>query len=420
MSCRSLICLAVLIGCLSHTVFAAGPDFVKEIRPIFESRCYECHGPEMKEAGLRLDRKEDALAGGDTGDVIMPGKPEESLLLKYVSGDDPDRVMPPDGDNLTAAQIELLRAWIKAGAEWPDGVDGAEEQNDHWAYQPLQRLEPPLAGVHPIDAFVRARLVEAKIAPAPQADRSTLIKRLYYDLLGLPPTPAAVAAFVNNQSPQAYEQLVDELLASPHFGERWGRHWLDKARYADSDGYEKDRPRYHAWRYRDWVIDATNADMPFDQFTIEQLAGDLLPEPTHDQLVATGFNRQTLTNTEGGTDQEEFRVEAIFDRVETVGSVWLGLTLTCARCHSHKYDDIPQREYYQLFAYFNNADEQNRTLPSSAAAQDAYLIAKAEFDAKLKELSAPLAAAREQIKPAYAEWEQMQRTAVAEILASPP
>ncbi|MCA9088290.1 MAG: DUF1553 domain-containing protein, partial [Planctomycetaceae bacterium] len=267
---------------------------------------------------------------------------------------------------------------------------------------------------------VQARLARDGISPSPRADRYTLIKRLYYDLLGLSPTPEAVHRFVADDSPTAYANLVDELLASPHFGERWGRHWLDKARYADSDGYEKDRPRYHAWKYRDWVINSINADQPIDQFTIDQLAGDLLPEPTENQLIATGFNRQTLTNTEGGTDQEEFRVEAIFDRVETLGTVWLGLTVGCARCHSHKYDDISQREYYQLFAFFNNADEVNRSLPSSTQAQADYLVAKAAYDARLKELEAPLNERREQLLPAAEERIAAHTAALAEIAAHPP
>ncbi|MEE3220715.1 MAG: DUF1549 and DUF1553 domain-containing protein, partial [Planctomycetota bacterium] len=214
-----------------------------------------------------------------------------------------------------------------------------------------------------IDFFVLARLETAGISPSPAADRHTLIKRLYCDLIGLPPEPAVVDAFVDDRSPQAYEMLVDRLLASAHFGERWGRHWLDKARYADSDGYEKDRPRPNAWRYRDWVIDAVNNDMPFDQFTIEQLAGDLLPSAAPMQHLATAFHRQTLTNTEGGADQEQFRVEAVFDRVETTGIAWLGMTVGCARCHSHKYDQISQHEYYRLFAFFNSGAESNTNVP---------------------------------------------------------
>ncbi|MCA9098772.1 MAG: DUF1549 domain-containing protein, partial [Planctomycetaceae bacterium] len=234
---------------------------------------------------------------------------------------------------------------------------------------------------NPIDHFVLDRLEAEKIAPSPEADRTTLARRLYLDLIGMPPTPEQVDAFLNDSRENAYSLLVDELLASPHFGERWGRHWLDLARYADSDGYEKDRVRPHAWRYRNWVIDSINRDQPFDQFTIEQLAGDLLPDATLEQKIATGFHRNTLTNTEGGVDQEEYRVAATVDRVNTLGGAWLGLTLGCAQCHSHKYDPISQREYYQLFAYFNSIDEVNIPAPSPEESQT-YADAKPKFDAE--------------------------------------
>ncbi|MCA9111939.1 MAG: DUF1549 domain-containing protein, partial [Planctomycetaceae bacterium] len=245
-------------------------DFVKDVRPLLESRCFECHGAETREAGLRLDRKEPALAGSDSGQVILPGKSSESPLMERVTTEDSETAMPPDGERLSPEEIAVLQAWIDGGAVWPDGIDGPKEQSDHWAYQPIERHEPPVVKhtdlvANPIDAFVLARLESENIEPSPIADRFTLIKRLYYDLLGLPPEPEAIDAFINDNSPDAYEQLVDELLRSPHFGERWGRHWLDMARYADSDGYEKDNPRYNAWKYRDWVIEAVNADMPFDQ-----------------------------------------------------------------------------------------------------------------------------------------------------------
>ncbi len=407
-----------------HAAAAEPADFVTDIRPILESRCYECHAAETREAGLRLDRKVPALAGGDTGQVILPADAAGSPIIQRVTSDDPETVMPPDGEPLTADEIAQLKSWIGAGAVWPDGIDGPRERSDHWAFQPIRRPQPPTSQhndelVNPIDAFVLAKLQEQGIAPSPVADRYTLIKRLSYDLLGLPPQPAAVAAFVQDNPPDAYERLVDELLRSPHFGERWGRHWLDKARYADSDGYEKDRPRYNAWKYRDWVIGAVNADMPFDQFTIEQLAGDLLPNATDDQRLATAFNRQTLTNTEGGTDQEQWRVEAIFDRVETLGTAWLGLTVGCARCHSHKYDPISQREYYQLFAFFNNGDETNTSLPSSEEAYRTYLEAKAGFDRQLADVEKPLQAAREALRPQLAGWIEAQQQRIADAAASP-
>ncbi|MCA9024233.1 MAG: PSD1 domain-containing protein [Planctomycetaceae bacterium] len=399
-------------------------NFVKDVRPLLESRCFECHGAETREAGLRLDRKEPALAGSDTGQVILPGNSAESPLIERVTTTDSETAMPPDGERLSPDEVAVLKAWIDGGAVWPDGIDGPKEQSDHWAFQPIEHHEPSLVKhadleANPIDAFVLARLESENIEPSPIADRYTLIKRLYYDLLGLPPEPEAVDEFVNDNSPDAYEQLVDELLRSPHFGERWGRHWLDMARYADSDGYEKDNPRYNAWKYRDWVIEAVNADMPFDQFTIEQLAGDLLPESTENQLLATAFNRQTLTNTEGGTDQEQWRVEAVFDRVETLGTAWLGLTVGCARCHSHKYDPISQREYYQLFAFFNNGDEVNKDIPSSAEAHARYVQQKAEFDRQLAAMQKPLQEAKESLRPAYAEWETAQQQRIADAAASP-
>jgi hypothetical protein len=368
---------------------------------------------------LRLDRKAPALAGSDTGQVIVPGDAAGSPLIERVTSEDEAVVMPPDGEPLPADQIARLKTWIDAGAVWPDGSDGPRELPDHWAYRPIQRPEPPLPRrsglvVNPIDAFVLARLEEKGIEPSPVADRYTLIKRLSYDLLGLPPQPAEVDAFVGDTSPDAYERLVEELLRSPHFGERWGRHWLDKARYADSDGYEKDRPRYNAWKYRDWVINAINTDMPFDRFTIEQLAGDLIEGATPEQRLATAFHRQTLTNTEGGADPEQWRVEAVFDRVETLGTVWLGLTVGCARCHSHKYDEISQREYYQLFAFFNNGDEMTMSVPSSDTAYEQYLDAKPAFDRQLAELEKPLHGAKEQLRPAFAEWELREGEAPAE------
>lgn len=399
--------LSLLTALFLTTSLYGEVDFVKEIQPIFRDRCYDCHGAETREAGLRLDQRGNAFAGSDSGQVIIPENAAESLLFQLVSGEDEDRLMPPDGENLTAAELSLIEKWIDEGAAWPAGVDPTKEQNDHWAYQPLQRSLPAdskLSGQHPIDQFILAQLRNKKIEPSPMADRHTLVKRIYYDLLGLPPTVSEVDQFVNDQSEAAYEKLVDRLLASPHFGERFGRHWLDKARYADSDGYEKDRPRYNAWKYRDWVINAINEDMPFDQFTVEQLAGDLLPNPSADQLLATAFHRQTLTNTEGGTDKEEFRVAAVFDRVETIGSVWLGLTIGCARCHSHKYDQISQREYYELYAFFNNGDEVTTKVPSSEAALQEYRKQKIAYDAELKRLQEPLQKKAEELKPQYDEW----------------
>lgn len=399
-------------------------DFAKDVKPLFAKHCLSCHGSEKQEAGFRLDQKAAALAGGDAGESILPENSADSLLIRYVAGIDENIVMPPEGEQLTKMQVGILRAWIDQGAVWPESSDTKAAQNSHWSYQKITRHKEPAVKQrawvrNPIDAFVLARLEEKGITPSPEADRRTLIRRLYFDLLGLPPEPEVVEAFVEDRSANAYENLVEELLKSPHFGERWGRHWLDMARYADSDGYEKDRPRPNAWRWRNWVIDAINRDLPFDQFTVEQLAGDLLPDATADQKLATAFHRQTLTNTEGGTDQEQWRVEACFDRTETTGTVWLGLTIGCARCHSHKYDQITQREYYQIFAFANNGDESSTSVPVSEAAMKKYESDKARHAVKLRLLEAELAAAKESLKLALIPWETDFRQRLVESGRSP-
>ena len=370
----------LLLLCLAAAQAAFGADslpppvsrdvnFSSEIQPLFRERCTMCHGGQQESSGLRLDRKADALRGGNSGPVIVPGVSAESKLIRLVAGMDGDLRMPPVGDRLTPQQISLLRAWIDQGAVWPEADGGSasdkletRSRSTHWALQPLARPVPPVTQNrewprNEIDSFVLARLDEAGVRPSPEADRETLIRRLSLDLVGLPPTPAEVDAFVEDRRPGAYEEIVGRLLDSEHFGERWARYWLDLAHYADSDGYRGDSFRPNAWRYRHWVIDAINRDMPFDQFTIQQLAGDLLPGATVEQIVATGFLRNTLTNREGGIDPEEFRVEQVVERTSTVGIVWLGLTVGCARCHDHKYDPVSQKEFYQLYAFFNNADE---------------------------------------------------------------
>jgi hypothetical protein len=327
----------------------------------------------MQSSGLRLDTGPAALAGGNSGKVIFPGNSEASRLIRLVSGRE-KIVMPPAGPRLAESEIKTLRAWIDSGASWPSGLTlGAPTKPAakplHWSFIPPHKPAPPsiknVAAVrNPIDNFVLARLEAEGIQASPEASRRTLIRRLALDLTGLPPTPTEVEAFLADTRPEAYSALVDRLLDSQHFGEKWARHWLDLARYADSDGYETDQLRPHAWRWRQWVIDALNRNLPYDQFTVWQLAGDLLPNPTLDQKIATGFNRNTLSNREGGADLEEYRVEQVVDRVATVGATWLGLTLGCARCHDHKYDPVSQKEFYQLYAVFNSADEINIPAPA--------------------------------------------------------
>jgi mono/diheme cytochrome c family protein len=342
-------------------------DFTRDIRPIFADRCYECHSEKKSKSGFRLDNKARAFLGGDSGKpFLIPGKSSQSQIILRVAGlVSSDEVMPAKGERLTMQQIGLLEAWIDQGANWPDTAN-----KPHWAY--VKPAQPALPKVqhsrwprNAIDAFILARLEKEKLTPSAEADRVTLIRRLSLDLTGLPPTIAEVDAFVADRSQGAYDKLVDRLLASPHFGERWARVWLDLARYADSHGYEKDPPR-SMWPYRDWVINAFNRNMPFDQFTVEQIAGDILPDATLDQKIASGFNRNTMINTEGGVDAEQSRVETIVDRVNTTATVWLGSTLACAQCHTHKYDPFTQKEYYQFFAFFNNADEPKLELPSDA------------------------------------------------------
>ncbi len=345
-------------------------DYTRDVKPILTKHCITCHGGEKQRSGLRLDTAKAALDGGNSGPAVVPGKSAESRLVHALTGANDVVAMPPKGPRLGANEVALLRRWIDEGAKAPADEVGQSTvtKSKHWAFQPVRRPALPAVGDegwvrNGIDRFVLARLEKQRIRPSPEADRATLIRRLSLDLLGLPPSPADVDAFVSDRSPGAYERVVDRLLSSPHFGERWGRHWLDLARYADSNGFTIDGART-IWPYRDWVIRAFNADMPYDQFVVEQLAGDLLPKATRDQLVATGLHRNTLFNQEGGIDQEQFRNEFVVDRVGTTGSVFFGLTVGCAQCHDHKYDPVSQKEFYQLFAFFNSCDEPTIELPT--------------------------------------------------------
>ncbi len=381
----------------SIDALAAGPQtvrFNRDVRPILSEHCFKCHGPDEKQrkGGLRLDLRDAAM------EALAPGNADASEVMKRVTTHDlEDRMPPADAKTtLTPAQIEMLRTWIAEGARY----------EAHWAFIKPERPAVPAVkqtawARNPIDNFVLARLEANNVAPSQEADRRTLIRRAYLDLLGTPPAPEAVDAFLNDPSSDAYEKMIDGLLASAHFGERWGRHWLDVARYADSDGYGIDNPR-PIWKYREWVINAFNADMPFDQFATKQLAGDLLPDGTRDDVVATGFHRNTMFNGEGGVDPEEFRIVSIIDRVNTTGSVFLGLTMGCAQCHTHKYDPITQKEYYQFFAFFNNDDEINIDLPTPEQEEE-LKVARANVAEAQRTLNAYINAVEDYL---LAQWEQ--------------
>lgn len=333
-------------------------DFNFHVRPILSDRCFACHGPDenARKANLRLDTEEGlfSMLEGKEKFPIAPGKPKDSEVIERILHDDPELVMPTPESNLTLTDSEkaTLLKWVEQGAEW----------KTHWAFTapvkvPLPQVNDPSWARNEIDYFVLDKLESLGLSPSTEANKTTLIRRLSLDLIGLPPTPEEVQAFKNDTSPNAYEKLADRLLASPGYGERWAWEWLDVARYADTNGFQGDATR-NMWPWRDWVIQAFNNNMPYDEFTIKQLAGDLLPNATRNDILATGFNRNHTYNTEGGSIPEETRVTNVFDRVETTGTAWLGLTMNCARCHDHKYDQITQKEYYQMFDYFNQTSEE--------------------------------------------------------------
>lgn len=404
------------------------PAFERDILPILVRHCVACHGGDKQESGLRLDTPAGIRHGGDGGKIVptersvSEGKPDRdarnknkvvqhSRLFRAVTGSDDELSrMPPKGPGLNAAELALLEAWIASGAPLPAPAAGELSQIEHWSFQPpvrtpLPRVADPAWTRNAIDYYVLARLEAKGITPSPVADRNTLIRRLSLDLCGIPPTTAEVESFLADARPDAYERLVERMFASPAYGERWGRHWLDLARYADSNGYTRDFAR-EIWKYRDWVIGSLNADLPFDQFTVEQFAGDLLPDATLDQRVATGFHRNTLINEEGGTDDEQFRVDAVADRVATTGVVYLGLTLGCARCHSHKYDPISQREYYQLFAFLNDCDEPRIDAPAPWQVEQGIVRRRDEIRAEVRSLEKQLEAQAEAFTKAQVAWEQ--------------
>lgn len=388
----------------------ASVQFARDIAPILSDTCYQCHGPDaaQREADLRLDTRSGLFGIREKQQVVTPGNRQASHLWKRITSQDADEQMPPadSGKSLTPKQVELIGRWIEQGADW----------QGHWAFvKPTRPALPATSnsqwGKNVIDQFVLARLEKEKMNPAPEAERATLIRRVTLDLTGLPPTPREVKDFLSDRSPGAYERVVDRLLSSPEYGQRMAVQWLDAARYADTSGYQTDGERF-MWRWRDWVIDAYNQGMPFDEFTIQQLAGDLLPGATVNQRIATGFHRNHRANSEGGIVFDEFLVEYAADRVETTATVWLGVTMTCARCHDHKYDPFTQRDYYQLMAYFNNLPEQGRVMkfgnsvPVMRAPTSFDQRALATVAEQLQRVEASLQGHRADLQRAQRAWEQ--------------
>jgi mono/diheme cytochrome c family protein len=400
---------AAILSCMIplHTAQTA-VDYVREVKPLLASACVQCHGAANPKAGLRLDTAAAMLKGGREGPAVAPGKPDQSLLLTLLHGaHDEIPQMPYKRNPLAPEQIAIIQQWIDEGAKAPAQETPSEWA--HWSFVAPKRDKAAVPeGEHPIDHFINASLTKQDIKPSPRAEATTLARRLSLDLTGLPPSLAEVEAFTNQfaRDPAcAVDIYTDRLLASPHHGERWGRWWLDQARYADSNGYSIDAPR-SIWPYRDWVVKALNGNKPFDQFTIEQLAGDLLEKPRLDQLIATGFHRNTQVNGEGGIDPEQFRIESVFDRVGTTGTVWLGLTIACAQCHDHKFDPVTQREFYALFAFFNNQEQDGHggTKTSSVEIPDA----KKDIPGLKREeaeLTKKLGALMPGRLPAIAQWE---------------
>lgn len=406
------VLLAVILSSLAFTDspgLSAEPinfsrvDFSRDVLPILRRACWECHGAAKQEGGLRLDLREAALRGGESGVVIEPGRAVDSELVRRIALPREDsEVMPSRGQPLSSPQVALIQRWINDGARWPEG----SMVGKHWAYDSPQL--PPLPPVRdaawprtPVDYFILARLEREGLAPSPPVDRATFLRRVSLDLIGLPPTPAEVEAFKRDRAPGAEERLVDRLLGSDQFGVRWARPWLDYARYADSHGFQRDDFR-DLWAYRDWVVQAFNADMPYDQFSIEQLAGDLIPQATESQQIATGFHRSAPTNVEAGSDPEETRVNQVFDRVNTLGMIWLGTSLECAQCHDHKYDPFTARDYYGLFACFNQteieADRSNPKVPGSIRFLGPEMeLQDASLETRRKQLKTQLAAIEERI-----------------------
>ncbi len=402
---RELKVLAVLGGAAVLLSLRAQSGGADDARVVLAESCYGCHGEKVQLGGLRLDTKDTAMR------AITPGDAAGSLIVKRITGAGGQPRMPMGGAALSADKIDRIRKWIDSGAVWPEG---AATKKKHWAFIPPVRPSVPRPG-HPIDAFVQARLEREGLKPSAEADRATLLRRLSLDLTGLPPSPRELDAYLADQSANAYEKQVDRLLASPHYGERWGRIWLDGARYADSNGYEKDAPRI-VWSYRDWVINALNRDLPYDRFVIEQIAGDLLPNATQDQRVATGFLRNSMINEEGGVDPEQFRMEAMFDRMDAIGKGILGVTIQCAQCHDHKYDPIKQEEYYRIFAFLNDTHESNiavytpQELAKRADILERVKDTEADLKGRLPDWQTRMAAWEDRVRNNQPEWHVLKLT----------
>jgi len=388
-------------------------DYARDVRPILSSICLNCHGAdkESRKAGLRLDTREGATEDLNGSHAIVPGNLKDSELYKRIISKDPEEIMPPPKANHTLSlyEIAVLKKWIEQGAVY----------SDHWAWsKPVKAPTPPLKNPawvkNAIDQFVLARLEQENLAPNAPADKPALLRRVSLDLTGLPPTPQETDAFVADTGPDAYDKAVDRLLASPRFGERWARMWMDLSRYADSAGYGSDPLRLNIWPYRDWVIDAYNRNLPYDQFIVHQLAGDLLPNPTNDQLVATAFHRNTMTNTEGGTDDEEFRVAAVKDRNATTLQVFMGLTMGCAQCHSHKFDPISQKEYYQGYAFFNQTEDSDRgdEFPTMPLPTNEQKVETERLKGEIAKIKALLEGPNPEFDAAQAAWEEHARKPV--------
>ncbi len=420
---------AALVTASAHApATVESSSFASKVRPILAERCYQCHGPNLQQNGLRLDSLSAALKGSESGKMIISGDSEKSRLVRRLLALDRPQ-MPYGGPPLEADEVKIIREWIDSGAPGPDSNEpvATGKEVKHWAYIKPVRHEPPkvqdaASCRNAIDNFVLARLEKEGLKPSPEADKETLIRRVSLDLIGLPPTPEEVDTFLADTSPGAYDKLVDRLLASPHYGEKWAAPWLDLARYADSNGYEKDDLRV-AWKYRDWVINALNQDMPFKKFTIEQIAGDMLPNPTKDQLIATGFHRNTMLNQEGGVDHEEYRFYSLIDRVNTTSSVWMGLTLGCAQCHNHKFDPFTQKDYYKFLAFYDNVEYKNLDLGQGEGhiLEPEIELPTPEQDKKAKEirgetakLQAVLDTETPELAAAQAKWEEAMRTAESE------